>query len=378
MLYTIIIFILILSLLVFVHEIGHFVAAKKMGVKVEEFGFGLPPKIFGIKKGETTYSINWLPIGGFVRLKGENGGAKADKDSFGYKKPWQKAIILVSGVAMNFVLAFIIISLGLTLGYPQIIEENNIEKFAKIKNEQIQILAIMENSPAEELGIPLGAIIDNIDGIVFENTEEIQDYINEKGGEKILLGLKLEESLVMKELLPMEVTNDLKDIVRENQSYIMGASLIKTGVVRYPFYVAPYKGAEMTLSLTKEIIVAFYSLIRNLLFTGKASVPLTGPVGIAILTDQIAHMGFIYLLQFIAILSINLGIINIFPFPALDGGRLLFLGIAKLKGKAVDEGTENLAHNIGFLILILLIVVITYKDVRTYQSMFVDFFKRIF
>jgi len=367
-----------LSLLVFVHELGHFMAAKKMGVKVEEFGFGLPPKIFGIKKGETTYSINWLPIGGFVRLKGEDGSGKSDKDSFSYKKPWKKGIILVSGVIMNFILAFVILSIGLTLGYPQILEGTAIEKFAKVKDEQIQILSIMEDSPAEASGIPPGAVIDNIDGMIFNTTEEIQDYINEKGGEKVLLGLRLEDGIVRKELFPMKVTDDMKDLVRESQSHIMGASLIKTGVVRYPFYAAVYKGAEMTLSLTKEIIAAFYSLIKNLIFTGKVSVPLTGPVGIAILTDQVAHMGFIYLLQFIAILSINLAIINISPFPALDGGRLLFLGIAKIKGKAIKRETENLAHNIGFFILLLLIVVITYKDIRTYQSVFVDFFRRVF
>lgn len=377
MLSTIIIFILILGLLVFVHEFGHFIAAKKMGVRVEEFALGFPPRIWSRIKDGTKYSINWIPIGGFVKLKGEDGGEKKDKDSFAHKKVWQKSVILASGVGMNFLLAAVVLSLGFMIGAPQVIEAG-VEKSARVRDEKIQVVDTVENSPAYEAGIISGDAIESIDGKKFANVEEIQNYINERGGEKMLFEIRRGNEILIQELEARYIPDKESLDIEEWQNYMVGVSLAKVGVISYPFHIAIFKGVESTIFLTKEIIAAFYELIAGLIRTQKIGVDFAGPIGIAALTGQVADLGFIYLLQFVALLSINLGIINFMPFPALDGGRIFFLFLEKIRGKAVDERIEAMVHNIGFLLLMLLIIVITYKDILNNKSMFIDFFRKLF
>lgn len=377
MLSTIIIFVLILGVLVFVHELGHFVAAKKMGVRVEEFALGFPPRIWSKIKDGTKYSINWIPIGGFVKLKGEDGGDKKDEDSFANKKIWQKALILASGVGMNFFLAAIVLSIGFMIGAPQMIE-GNIGKSAKIRDENIQVVGVLEESPAKNAGINTGDIIGHIDGMKFSEVKDIQEYINNQGKEKMVFEIERDGEIIIQEI-SAELVNENKNLETEEwQNYMVGVSLAKTAVISYPLHIAVYKGVETTIFLTKEILKAFYELVRNLIVIRKVTVDFTGPIGIATMTGQVADLGFIYLLQFIALLSINLGIINLMPFPALDGGRIFFLFLEKIRGKAVDENLENIIHNIGFLFLMVLIVIITYKDIVNNKTMFIDFFRKIF
>jgi len=376
MISTIIIFILVLSLLVFVHEFGHFTAAKKIGVKVEEFGIGFPPRAFSIKKGDTVYSLNWIPIGGFVRLKGEDGENKEDADSFASKKIWQKIVILASGVVMNFVLAAVVLSIGFAVGFPQAVENLQFKEYAKISDSKINILSILDESPAKEAGIIEGDVILNIDGNKFETVEAVQNYIKEKRNKKMVLSLIREDEVIQKEITAMDVSaNDEFD---SNQKYGIGVGLIESAIVRYPVYIACYQGVVTTVFLTKEIFGAFGGLIKNFMAGQSTGVDFAGPVGIAAMTGKFADLGFVYLLQFIALLSINLGIINFFPFPALDGGRTLFLIIEKIRGKAVKQDIENMIHNIGFVLLILLLIVITFKDVMNYRMAIMDFFKSIF
>ncbi|MFH1030496.1 MAG: RIP metalloprotease RseP [bacterium] len=381
MLSTIIIFILILGLLVFVHEFGHFIAAKKMGVRVEEFAIGFPPRIWSRIKHGTKYSINWIPIGGFVKLKGEDtcrrqGSEKKDEDSFAHKKIWQKCIILASGVGMNFLLAAIVLSFGFMIGAPQMVEGNH-GRYAKIRDEKIQIVNVLKDSPAEKVGIMAGDIIKSIDGMDFIDVKDIQEYINEHGKEKMIFETIRGDENIKREL-EAQYLQDKKKEEEEWQEYIVGVSLAKVATISYPFHIAIYKGVETTFFLTKEILAAVYGIIDGLLKARKISVDFAGPVGIATMTGQVADLGFIYVLQFIALLSINLGIINLMPFPALDGGRIFFLFLEKIMGKAVDEKIEAMIHNIGFLLLMLLIVVITYKDILNNKSMFIDFFRNIF
>ncbi|MFH1287811.1 MAG: RIP metalloprotease RseP [bacterium] len=377
MLSTIIIFILILSLLVFVHELGHFAAAKKMGVKVEEFGIGFPPKAFGVKKGETTYSLNWIPIGGFVKLKGENGEDKNDKDSFASKAIWKKFIILASGVGMNFILAIIIIGIGYGIGFPQVIE-GQMDKYAEVSDQKIQVTDILEGLPADKSGMLSGDIVLAVDGKKVTSPDDVNKYINSRKEEKIILEIGREDEVIQKEVMPVRSSLEETEGYIVEDEYIIGVGLIEVGVVKYPFYIAAVKGVEQTASWTKEIILALYGVVRNLVSGQKAGVEIAGPVGIAALTGKVADLGFIYVLQFIALLTINLGIINLLPFPALDGGRILVLFIEKIRGKAVDEKIENLIHNVGFALLMVLIVVVTYKDIVTYKSAFIDFFSKIF
>ncbi|MFH0856388.1 MAG: RIP metalloprotease RseP [bacterium] len=372
MLSTIIIFILILGLLVFVHELGHFIAAKKMGVRVEEFGIGFPPRLFKVKKGETIYSINLIPLGGFVKLKGEDGGEKKDEDSFSHKKIWQRILILASGVGMNFLLAVFIISIGFIIGFPQVITGNSFEKYAKIKNEGIQVMSVLEECPAHDAGILPGDIIVSMDKKGVASVDEVKNYVNEKKEEKILVDIKRDDELIEKEVYPVIMED------ADPPAYVMGVGLAKVGTVKYPFYIAIFKGVETTIILTEEILKAFYQLLKNLIIVHKVTVELAGPIGIAALTGQVADLGFIYILQFIALLSINLGIINLLPFPALDGGRIFFALIEKIRGRAINENIENLIHNAGFALLMVLIIFITYRDIMNYKSAFLDFFRRIF
>ncbi len=351
---TLFLFVLILSLLVFVHELGHFLMAKKMGMKVEEFGFGFPPRLFGIKKGETVYSINWIPLGGFVRIKGESGEQKNDKDSFASKKAWQRFIVLVAGVAMNLLLAAILLSIGFLIGLPGIVDEN-LPSSAHVSDSTLTIMAVVDGSSAAAAGIKQGDTVVSINEQTFESAEQARTFISQRAQEGVKLSIKgADGTIITHELTPTYLS--------EQQVTGIGVGLVQTGLVSYPFVSAILRGISATALFTVEVVLAFGSLIVNLVTGNGINVDLSGPVGIAVITGQIAAMGFVYLLQFTALLSINLAVINVLPFPALDGGRILFLIIEKLRGRAVNEKIEMAAHNFGFMLLMVLVVLVTYKD----------------
>src|SRR3989339_730657 len=187
MLLTIIAFIVILGLLVFVHEFGHFITAKKSGVNVEEFGFGFPPRIFGIKKGETLYSINWIPLGGFVKIKGEDGEKRSEPDSFGFQPFWKKGLILSAGVLMNIFLAFIIISLSFMLGMPTALDEQDLSRF-KVSDLKIQITDVVDQSPAQAAGLKAGYQIVSVNQKNFQTVEQLQNYVFDHPDEDLSIG----------------------------------------------------------------------------------------------------------------------------------------------------------------------------------------------
>lgn len=369
---TIIVFIAVLALLVFVHEFGHFFSARKLGVKSEEFGFGFPPRIFGIYKDEngkwkkvwgrkkvadnsdTIYSINALPLGGFVKIKGQDGDQKNDPDSFASKKPWRRAIILASGVFMNVVLASILISIGLMVGFPQAIDKDSLPKKAIISEEKVQVIQVVTDSPAMLAGIKTADIILEINGQEIKEAQNVSDIIYESEGEIIMTINRSDE---VKELtITPEYSEDL-------DKKIIGIAFSQTALVKLPWYSALIEGIKMTGYLLWAIIYAFYDLLRNMIIGQPLGVEVAGPIGIADLTGQMARMGIIYLLQFTALLSLNLAIINLLPFPALDGGRLIFLLIEKIKGSPVKQEVEAIFHNLGFVLLMALVLWVTFKDV---------------
>ncbi|MBI4714210.1 RIP metalloprotease RseP [Candidatus Uhrbacteria bacterium] len=351
---TILLFIIVLSLLVFVHELGHFLVAKKTGMKVEEFGFGFPPKLFGIKKGDTVYSINWIPLGGFVRIKGESGDHKEDSDSFASKKIWQRFSVLIAGVAMNLVLAAIFLSIGFMVGLPSIVDEN-LPKSARVEESKLTIMTVLEKSPAKEAGVNEGDNIVSIDGRVFDLAQDARDHISEKGLSGIELVTQSKDESYKTFVLTSEPLEGTEIIG-------IGLGFELTGFVSYPFFQSIWQGILTTGELTFAIVAAFIGIIANLISGQGVGVDLSGPVGIAVLTGQVAALGLIHLLQFTALLSINLAVINVLPFPALDGGRLLFLVIEKFRGKNVNVKIETAVHNFGFLLLMVLVVLVTYKD----------------
>ena len=373
MLLYIIAFLVVLSVLVFAHELGHFWTARKFGAKVEEFGFGLPPRIFGIRKidgkwqyvrgqaeiEETSpivYSLNWIPVGGFVKIKGENGSDEQDQDSFAAKPIWQRAIMLAAGVVMNVILCIVLLSIGFGLGLPAVLDEEIDNGGKIISNQTLQVLEVLPDLPAQDKGLQIGDTILEVDGQPFVAIGAVKEYFQNKAGQEVTLKLRrhgeeIEETLT---------------VVEYQEVVGIGVALVETAIVKYPWYSAIWQGIKTTYLLTITITVALYNIIKNLIIGAPVGVEVAGPVGIAVLTGQMTKMGFIYLLQFTALLSLNLAIINILPFPALDGGRLLFLAIEKIRGKAIKPQWENLANNVGFILLMLLVLFFTIKDVSKY------------
>lgn len=358
MILTIIVFILILGILIFAHEFGHFISAKKAGIKVEEFGFGFPPRIFSFKKGETTYSLNLIPVGGFVKIYGEERGKKKtrSKRAFYNRPAWQRAIVLVMGVIMNLLVAAIFLSIVHGIGVPSIVEK---AQEANYRNIQIQIAGVAKNSPAEKAGLKVGDAIQqltfNNERLTIKEVEDVQKFVAAHVGEEITIEIKRGKEVFQKDIIPR--------ISPPKDEGALGILMAKTGIISYPWYLAIVKGFASAGKLLITFISLFYLLIKTLILKGTMIGEVAGPVGIFGLTSQMVQLGWVYVLQFVAILSINLVIINVLPFPALDGGRLLFLAIEKIKGKPIKPQTEQLANSIGFAILIFLMIVITFRDV---------------
>ncbi|MFH1404647.1 MAG: RIP metalloprotease RseP [Patescibacteria group bacterium] len=362
---TIIIFILILAILVLAHEAGHFFTARKMGMKVEEFGFGFPPKAkIWKRKSGLAISLNWLPLGGFVKIKGEDGSHFHDHDSFAHKKAWQRFIVLVAGVAMNFVLAAVLLSFGFMVGLPSAIDEYT-PSYAKVRDQSLQVMSVVKDSPASRAGLEMGDKVVSINEKVFDNEEDIREYISVNADQGVIFkwekpsGEQVDSVLVAEDITSIDLHG-------------VGVGIVSTGIVSLPVHYAIVHGVTATGVFTYEILRAFGGIFKSLFAGQGAGAELSGPVGIAVMTGKVAEMGFSYLLQFTAMLSINLAILNILPFPALDGGRILFLVIEKLRRKTVDQRTEAIVHNIGFMILMLLVVIVTLHDVIKFGGGFIE------
>ncbi len=353
---TILLFIIILGLLVFVHELGHFIMAKRAGMGVEEFGFGFPPRLFGIKKGETTYSINWIPLGGFVKIQGEDGTDGLDPKSFGNKGFWARLSTLAAGVVMNVIFAWVLISIGVGLGLPTAISEGEqLPAKARLSNVSVAIIEVAANSPAEAANFKVGDRINKVNDVEVKTLEEVQVVTSANVGKPTQYFITRGNETIQKEITPRQNPP-------EGQGPL-GISLSSVGIVSYPWYLAPIEGFKATINLLWATLSAFGFIISNLFQGQPAGVDLTGPIGIAKLTGDVAALGFVYLLQFTAVLSINLAIINAVPFPALDGGRILFLVIEKIRRKKMSASVEQWSNTIGFALLLMLMFFVTVKDV---------------
>lgn len=371
MITTIIIFIVILGLLVFVHELGHFWTARKFGVRAEEFGFGFPPRLAGYYKttagkwrlvwggrevedaADTVYSLNWLPLGGFVRIKGEQGDNKEAADSFSAQAIWKRIVILSAGVTMNIITAAVLLSTALWLGIPQIIDD--VPVGAQMEDRMIQVVEVLSGSAAQQAGITPGDVIISINGTSFETYEALQEYTAARAGEELTYELRRGSEAVNAQAIP--------GVLEGTDRAGIGIAVAETAIVSYPWYWAIIEGIIRTGQLLLFIVVAFWGIIVSLVTGGGVGTEIAGPVGIANMTGQVAQLGIAYLLQFTALLSLNLAIVNILPFPALDGGRIVFLSIEKLRGRPVPEKYEAIVHQTGFILLMLLVVLVTYRDI---------------
>ena len=370
---TIIIFIIVLAALIFVHELGHFIAARSFGIRVDEFALGFGPRLFEWKLngggfwGETTYAINAIPFGGFVKIFGENPddesmtGADSGR-SFVNAARWKQTVVLVAGVLGNFIFAWLLIVIALSIGaasspsdYPQYAN--------RMTDERIMIAAVSPASPAYKAGIKEGDAILGLSSASIPlvkniTIDAIQADIASSTGAPLIFSILRDGKEVS-----ITVTPSKNVISQESDRYAVGISMDDTATLQLPIYLAVYEGARFTWALMKEIVMGFGTLIAGL-FHGTASVSdLTGPVGIAGMVGTAARLGLSYLLMFTAFISINLGIINLVPFPALDGGRLLFVIIETVIRRPIKAIFANAVNLVGFVLLMLLMVFVTYRDI---------------
>ncbi len=346
---TIIFFLITLAVLILSHEFGHFIVAKKSGVRVDEFGFGFPPNIAKFKKGETTYSLNLIPFGGFVKIHGEEGQDAQDEKSFGSKPVWVKSLIISAGVVFNIALAWILITAGLLVGMP--VGVSSAPKGTEIKNQKVIILQIAKNSPAES-----AKILEGDELIGFSEVKEASDFINGNAGKEIELKIKRNGG----EVFSANLTPRINPPAGEGA---IGIAMDAVGTVKLPVHKALTEGAIMTYKVVVGTAVSLFKFVVGAIKGTVGIGAISGPVGIAGIAGSAAKFGFVYFLSFIAFLSINLAIINILPFPALDGGRLLFLIIEKIKGSPVSPKISSAVHGAGMAILLSLMLFITYRDI---------------
>ncbi len=337
-------FILILGAIVLVHEFGHFIFSKLFGVYVYEFSIGMGPKIFHHKKKdkETEYCIRAIPIGGFVSLAGEDAddNSKIDKKRMLYSKPvWQRLIIMIAGATFNFIFAFILLFIMALI-------------YGSISTKPI-IHTVNEEYPAYEAGIKKGDKILSINGNKVSSWSEVQLYIGLSQGEDITFELK-DTTGNKRSIIVKPITNKDEE---GNESYIVGIGIDTT----------VKKGLLNSLSYACETTVSLYKLMLTTLeqlFTGKVSTKdLSGPVGIYTIVDSQSKQGLQNIIYLTAYLSMNVGVINLLPFPAFDGGRVLFLIIEKIRRKPIPAKIEGLVNSIGFMLLMLLMVYVTFNDI---------------
>ncbi len=531
--FTGIVFFLIFSLLVLIHEFGHFIMAKRAGIKVEEFGFGLPPRLWGKKKGETIYSINWIPFGGFVRMLGEDSldpKMEKKKRSFAAQPMRARVKVIVAGVVMNFLLAWFLLFIGFSVGMEPllgpddvltavneeqvvlnegvvinsvledsfadelgfedddaivaiddrkvtieafneilenpdhvydvrrgdrvlsfqpteellekydvedgfglalnnfayiprvqffevepgsvaydyglrsgdvILEVNDVEIFSvpeyeenvrglseityevyrdgiteevlvELEGRKVIVSRVLPGTPAEEIGLLDGDVIVSVNGNVINDSEELIQYVEEEGDQPLAYVIDRDGSRLFYEILPEEgkigvLLSELMIYGNDQALSVYNVDLVSSVMEikdeKYPVYIAPIVALEETWRMSKLTAIMFGDFVKSLVTSGEVPESVAGPVGIAQMTHGFVQEGFIPVLRFIAVLSLSLAVINILPFPALDGGRLLFIIIEFILGRKVNQKWESVIHMIGYVLILLLIVAVTYSDI---------------
>lgn len=408
---NILIFLIILLVLVLSHEFGHFIVAKMNRIRVDEFSFGFPPKLFGKKIGETTYNFNALPLGGYVKIYGENGEEELDENqstsaqgsserkeeivitdtieetitdagvsiketitetdiidnkiedkdksrSFVNKPRYIQALVLVAGIVMNLLVAWLLFSVGYMSGLPTSV--SGAPKGAIVSDQALTITSVMADSPAQKAELRAGDKISvmKVDTDVLDNpssTDSVVNFVKDHSNKEINI------TYIRKGEVKVATVTPKVGVIGETPA--IGISMDIIGKLNLPVHKAIWEGLKLTWHVTEGTAVGFYKLIHDALI-GKGSMEgLTGPIGIVGVVGDAREFGFIYLLSFTALISVNLAVINLIPFPALDGGRLLFLLIEKIKGSRIKPVVANWANTIGFGLLMLLMAVITFHDI---------------
>ena len=341
MILTIILFI---AILILVHEVGHFLLARNFKIKVEEFGIGFPPRIFKIKKNETIYSFNLIPLGGFVRLFGENEKIGSE-ESFSDQPPLNRFFVVIAGIVFNIILAYFIFSFLILGGFTRPIFDNS--------PGTLMVFEVATSSPASLAGIKKGDFI-----LGFSSFEEFKEFINKNLGKEIEFLIKRGKKVFSVKVIPRENFSKKEGAI--------GVSLFQVEYIQKGFPFNFFYGMKMTVDYLTQMFVKIYQILKNLIKKTDVPKDVVGPVGIFKILLDLKDFGLKYMIFIFGILSLNLAVINLLPFPALDGGRLIFILFEILSGKEINKEIESIFHLVGFAILVLIAILITIRDIKLF------------
>lgn len=364
MILSIVLVLVIFTSVVLVHEWGHFIAARRNGIEVEEFGFGFPPRAIGIKRGKTVYSINWLPLGGFVRMKGED-EVDSRPGTFNAASIKAKSKVLLAGVAMNLLMAYIILVVLALFGLPKLFDGQfslGIPKYSQAP--AVMAVAVGKETPAARAGITPGTLVLAGDGHKFTSEADLQDFTKAHAGQTVSLEFKRGS---LTKTAPVHLN------AQEDDVGYLGVTPFKVESTHYGLR-APVVAAGLLVQLVWKVLAGLGALLAYLFglpfhhvsqASKNAAEGVAGPVGIVVILSSIMRLGWAYIMVFVLSICVSLAVINALPLPALDGGRLFFTWLRKgFKWPSLElEGQINRA---GFVVLLLLMVVVTYFDVRRF------------
>lgn len=356
---TVLIFLLVIVVLVVAHELGHFLVAKFFGVKVEEFGIGYPPrakKLF--TKGGTLFTLNWLPFGGFVKIFGEQGTSDSDPKSFANQKLWKRLLIIIAGVVANMIVAMILFGFSFSLGF--LGSKDDFPNAKLVSGPSITITDIQKDSPAKKAGLMTGdsllAISSGDDKTVPSDVVDVITFVKNHGDKVVHISVMRGDTIRTIEVVPVTgVTGNAPGI---------GISLATVSKLKLPFGSALVTGAKYAFYEFKTIVVTLGSLFSNAVEgDNRLASQISGPVGIAQYANTAFKMGIGSFLFFTALISVNLAVINLLPFPALDGGRFILEFFSKGGISRISPKVVLVINHVGFLVLILIMLFATYHDI---------------
>jgi regulator of sigma E protease len=364
---ALLLFLLIILILVIVHEFGHFVVAKLTNMRVDEFAFGFPPRIYAKKKGETTYAINALPLGGYVSIWGENGseedkakdGAKNHPRAFSNRPWWAQLLVLVAGVTMNMLLALFIF-INISYGKVQMSTEDTTYGHL-VKNVSLMVVDAAPESPAYKAGIVPGSTLIKVKsaGVIANLTtpESLVAFVSAHSNDAIFISYKRPDGVATDTTIAA-----VFGIVPDKK--VIGISVESVGVLETTIPQAIKIGALRTITMTELTFNGLSTLVTSAFKGANVIASLSGPIGIAKIVGQTSTYGYVAVLTLIAILSINLAIFNILPLPALDGGRMVVVIIETVIRKRIPFKYYSWVNIAGFALLMLLLVIVTVHDIR--------------